>query len=117
MTRSFQNIVLALCVGAIISLPTLSFSASANQSADTQKASQKKTRRVPTLRGKVYEQLARAQSYADNDQTPEAFAALKEIEGKKSSMNSYEMSDINDIVAFVHSLTPLDLGKPIQFNP
>jgi len=28
-----------------------------------------------------------------------------------------EMSDINDIVAFVHSLTPLDLGKPIQFNP
>jgi len=27
------------------------------------------------------------------------------------------MSDINDIVAFVHSLTPLDLGKPIQFNP
>ena len=28
-----------------------------------------------------------------------------------------KMSDINDIVAFVHSLTPLDLGKPIQFNP
>ena len=28
-----------------------------------------------------------------------------------------EISDINDIVAFVHSLTPLDLGKPIQFNP
>ena len=28
-----------------------------------------------------------------------------------------QMSDINDIVAFVHSLTPLDLGKPIQFNP
>jgi len=27
------------------------------------------------------------------------------------------MNDINDIVAFVHSLTPLDLGKPIQFNP
>jgi len=27
------------------------------------------------------------------------------------------ISDINDIVAFVHSLTPLDLGKPIQFNP
>ena len=28
-----------------------------------------------------------------------------------------QMDDINDIVAFVHSLTPLDLGKPIQFNP
>ena len=28
-----------------------------------------------------------------------------------------EISDINDIVAFVNSLTPLDLGKPIQFNP
>ena len=28
-----------------------------------------------------------------------------------------QMSDINDIVAFVYSLTPLDLGKPIQSNP
>ena len=28
-----------------------------------------------------------------------------------------KMSDVNDIVAFVHSLTPLDLGKPIQVNP
>jgi len=28
-----------------------------------------------------------------------------------------EMTDINDIVAFVHSLTPLDLGQPIQSNP
>ena len=28
-----------------------------------------------------------------------------------------EMTDINDIVAFVHKLTPLDLGQPIQFNP
>jgi len=102
MTRSFQNIVLALCVGAIISLPTLSFSASANQSADTQKASQKKTRRVPTLRGKVYEQLARAQSYADNDQTPEAFAALKEIEGKKSSMNSYEIAMLYNFYGFIY---------------
>ena len=28
-----------------------------------------------------------------------------------------EIEDINHIVAFVHSLTPLDLGKPIQLNP
>ncbi len=28
-----------------------------------------------------------------------------------------QMDDVNDIVAFVNSLTPLDLGKPIQFNP
>ena len=28
-----------------------------------------------------------------------------------------QMDDVNDIVAFVHSLKPLDLGKPIQFNP
>ena len=26
-------------------------------------------------------------------------------------------NDINDIVAFVHSLEPLDLGKPVQMNP
>ena len=28
-----------------------------------------------------------------------------------------ELTDINDIVAFVHTLTPLDLGQPLQFNP
>jgi len=27
------------------------------------------------------------------------------------------MTDINDIVAFVHTLEPLDLGRPIQMNP
>lgn len=27
------------------------------------------------------------------------------------------IEDVNDIVAFVHGLEPLDLGRPIQFNP
>ncbi len=102
MTRFFHTLVMALCVGTIIILPALSFSVSANENADTQKASEKKTRRVPTLRGKVYEQLARAQSFADNDQPQEAFAALKEIEGKKSSMNSYEIAMLYNFYGFIY---------------
>jgi hypothetical protein len=27
------------------------------------------------------------------------------------------LEEVNDIVAFVHSLEPLDLGRPIQANP
>lgn len=102
MTRFFHTIVMALCVGTIITLPALSFSVSANVNADTQKASEKKTRRVPTLRGKVYEQLARAQSFADNDQPQEAFAALKDIEDKKSSMNSYEIAMLYNFYGFIY---------------
>ena len=52
--------------------------------------------------------------------------ALISVKGSGIEMNreliaiapiDLQMSDINDIVAFVYSLTPLDLGKPIQSNP
>ena len=39
---------------------------SAQAQAQEVKASEKKTRKVPTLRGKVYEQLARAQAAGDD---------------------------------------------------
>ncbi len=55
--------------------------------AQEQKASEKKTRRVPTLRGKVYEQLSRAQTAADEaGNVEEAIAILKEVEDKSDSM-------------------------------
>ena len=48
---------------ATVSVPSMLVASDAV--AQEQKASEKKTRRVPTLRGKVYEQLARAQTAAD----------------------------------------------------
>jgi tetratricopeptide (TPR) repeat protein len=66
------------------------------------KASEKKTRKVPTLRGKVYEQLSRAQTFADQDQSDEAFAVLAEVEDKKSSMNSYEIAMLYNFYGFIY---------------
>lgn len=71
--------------------------------AQEQKASEKKTRRVPTLRGKVYEQLARAQSAADDaGNVEEAIAILNEVEEKSDSMNSYEKAMMYNFFGFIY---------------
>lgn len=66
------------------------------------KASDKKTRKVPTLRAKVYEQLARAQAAADEDDTAQAIAILDEVEAKKGSMNSYERAMLYNFYGFIY---------------
>ncbi len=71
--------------------------------AQEQKASEKKTRRVPTLRGKVYEQLSRAQTAADEaGNVDEAIAILKEVEDKSDSMNSYEKAMMYNFFGFIY---------------
>ena len=71
--------------------------------AQEQKASEKKTRRVPTLRGKVYEQLARAQTAADEaGNIEEAIAILKEVEDKSDSMNAYEKAMMYNFFGFIY---------------
>lgn len=71
--------------------------------AQEQKASEKKTRRVPTLRGKVYEQLARAQTAADEaGNVEEAIAILKEVEDKSDSMNAYEKAMMYNFFGFIY---------------
>nr|WP_218312915.1 tetratricopeptide repeat protein [Alteromonas antoniana] len=71
--------------------------------AQEQKASEKKTRRVPTLRSKVYEQLARAQAEADDaGNVDEAISILKEVEDKSDSMNSYEKAMMYNFFGFIY---------------
>ena len=58
---------------------------------------------MPTLRGKVYEQLARAQSAADDaGNVEEAIAILKEVEDKSDSMNSYEKAMMYNFFGFIY---------------
>lgn len=63
---------------------------------------ERKTKRVPTLRSKVYDQLSRAQSLADAGDQVEAFAALDNIKSKASSMNSYEQAMMYNFYGFIH---------------
>lgn len=101
--------LLACCLVILLASSTLVLGTMLTSPAHAQtpdsaqaKASDKPTRKVPTLRGKVYEQLSRAQSFADNDQTAEAFAVLKEVEDKKSSMNSYEIAMLYNFYGFIY---------------
>jgi len=75
---------------------------SAQAQAQEVKASEKKTRKVPTLRGKVYEQLARAQAAGDEGNIPEAIAILDEVKDKDSSMNSYEKAMMYNFYGFIY---------------
>jgi tetratricopeptide (TPR) repeat protein len=63
---------------------------------------ERKTKRVPTLRSKVYDQLSRAQSLADAGKQAEAFVVLDNVKAKASSMNSYEQAMMYNFYAFIH---------------
>ncbi|HAD90196.1 MAG TPA: hypothetical protein DCG36_08530, partial [Alteromonas macleodii] len=94
---------------ATVSVPTMFIASNATaQEAEQQdgqeiKASDKQTRRVPTLRGKVYEQLARAQTAADEaGNVEEAISILKEVEDKSHSMNAYEKAMMYNFFGFIY---------------
>jgi tetratricopeptide (TPR) repeat protein len=63
---------------------------------------ERKTKRVPTLRSKVYDQLSRAQSLADAGNQVEAFEVLDQVKSKHSSMNSYEQAMMYNFYGFIH---------------
>jgi hypothetical protein len=63
---------------------------------------ERKTKRVPTLRSKVYDQLSRAQNLADAGQQSSAFEVLDNIKSKSSSMNSYEQAMMYNFYGFIH---------------
>nr|WP_199271736.1 hypothetical protein [Paraglaciecola sp. L3A3] len=63
---------------------------------------ERKTKRVPTLRSKVFDQLSRAQGLADEGKQAEAFEVLDEVNEKSSSMNSYELAMMHNFYGFIH---------------
>ncbi|MCV2883636.1 tetratricopeptide repeat protein [Aestuariibacter sp. AA17] len=67
-----------------------------------QESGEQQTRRTPALRSKVYEQLSRAQSLADEGKTQEALNALAMVEERASSMNSYELAMMYNFYGFIH---------------
>lgn len=96
-TSVWTYVLLSLSV--LLVLPNAGVSVAA---AQEMKASDKPTRKVPTLRSKVYEQLARAQSKADEGNTAEAVEILGEVEGKIDSMNSYERAMLYNFYGFIY---------------
>lgn len=94
-----QLVALALLTSTVYVLPSVSPQGMA-QAQDKQ--DERKTRRTPALRAKVYEQLARAQTLADEDKITEALEALDNVKSKSSSMNSYELAMMYNFYGFIH---------------
>lgn len=97
-----KHICAALALAAVstgVSLPTMLV---AGDAVAQTKPSEKQTRKVPTLRSKVYEQLSRAQTAADEGNIAEAISILDEVEGKKDSMNSYERAMMYNFYGFIY---------------
>jgi hypothetical protein len=53
-----------------------------------------KTRKTPALSAKVYEQLEKAQEYAEAEQFKEALAVLDKLKGRSSKFNPYELAQM-----------------------
>lgn len=89
-----------MLVTSVVGTVTLVSSQDAN--AQGKSKLERKTKRTPALRSKVYDQLARAQSLADQDKTAEAITALDNVKRKSSSMNSYELAMMHNFYGFIH---------------
>lgn len=96
IARSVAAVLLVASMGASVTLIS-------SQAAFAQEAkSERKTKRTPALRSRVYDQLARAQSLADQDKTAEAITALDNVNRKASSMNSYELAMMHNFYGFIY---------------
>ncbi|MGY0625891.1 MAG: tetratricopeptide repeat protein [Paraglaciecola chathamensis] len=93
--------VLGLTLCAVVGLG-LNVTPLTMKSAQAQEASKRETRRTPALRVKVYDQLSRSQSLADEGKTDEALEALENVKSKASSMNSYELAMMYNFYGFIY---------------
>ncbi|WP_395344846.1 tetratricopeptide repeat protein [Ningiella sp. W23] len=91
----------AAMLGASITLVGALLSPAAHAQTEV-KLGDKKTRRTPALRARVYEQLARAQAAGDAGNIEEAIEILDIVKSKQSSMNSYERAMMHNFYGFIY---------------
>lgn len=100
--RLSKHLLAALTLASVSVQGVLVSAAFSPEVQAQEKASEKKTRRTPALRSKVYEQLARAQAQADADNIPGAIEILDDVKDKASSMNSYELAMMYNFYGFIY---------------
>lgn len=104
MSKTKLSLAVTALLGAALYIAPVSTVLSGANVAVAQEAEKpaRKLKRVPALRGKVYEQLARAQKFADEGDVPQAIATLDEVKSKISSMNSYEVAMMYNFYGFIY---------------
>lgn len=105
MKTMFKPVSLALSVAltaAVYLAPTMGSSSGYALAQEAEQKEERKLRRTPALRSKVYEQLARAQKLADEGDVPGALAVLDKVQKKSKSMNSYEKAMMFNFYGFIY---------------
>ncbi len=99
-------LAVVLAFASVLLIPSLNNVALAQdtEAAESSEISpgERKTRRVPALRSRVYEQLSRAQTAGDAGNVAEAIAILDEVRDKDNSMNGYEKSMMYNFYGFIY---------------
>ncbi len=87
------SLILTLIVGGTLFTPDV---------LAQDKASDKKTRKVPSLNTRVYDQLSRAQKVADAGDVDQAIEILDVVKEKASSMSSYDLAMMYNFYGFIY---------------
>jgi tetratricopeptide (TPR) repeat protein len=95
------SVILFSAIGSVSILMSVAYSPAAKAQVETS-LGERKTRRTPALRARVYEQLARAQAAGDQGNIAEATAILDEVKSKADSMNSYERAMMHNFYGFIY---------------
>ena len=119
MMKNKFSLILSVVLGFVAvllmsSLNNEAFAQDSDAAASSEIApGERKTRRVPALRSRVYEQLSRAQTAGDAGNVAEAIAILDEVKDKDSSLNGYEKSMMYNFYGFIYYNNE-DLEKSIE---
>lgn len=110
MTKLIQIIALTLTVSIAFGASSLVVNGVQAEEASKEV---RKTRKTPALNARVYEQLARAQTEADEGRIAEAIEVLDRVKAKSRSLNSYEMAMLYNFYGFIY-YNAEDYDKAIQ---
>lgn len=116
MKHYIQQAALAVATMALLAGPSVTpwiSGGKAQAQEETSGAGERKTRRTPALRSKVYEQLARAQQAGDAGNVAEAIEVLDKVKAKSESMNSYEKAMMYNFYGFIY-YNAEDFDKAIE---
>lgn len=106
MTKLFYSMI---TVGVLSAAPTIIDAVAGSQFAsataaeqNTDQAQERKSKRVPAMRERVYSQLARAQKVGEEEGTQAGLEVLNAVKERVSQLNSYERAMLWNFYGFMY---------------
>ena len=103
--KLIYSLVLVSGLSALAMAPSSAANEAQQSASSTKKAAHKNyraTKVVPTMRNRVYTQLARAQALADAGDKAEGLAVLDEVKSRINSLNGYERAMLFNFYGFIY---------------